>query len=66
MLDQVTGLLVSGTDSEELHRAMTALISNPARRREMGEAGRARVLAEFTWQRAADRVAELHAEFLCQ
>ena len=66
VLDQVTGLLVSGTDSEELQRAMTDLISNPARRREMGEAGRARVLAEFTWQRAADRVAELHADFLCQ
>jgi phosphatidylinositol alpha-1,6-mannosyltransferase len=66
VLDQVTGLLVSGTDSDELHRAMSDLITNPARLQEMGEAGRARVLAEFTWQRAADRVAELHADFLCR
>ena len=66
VLDDVTGLLVSGTDSAELYRVMSELIANPGQRRQMGDAGRARVLAEFTWECAADRVAELHADFVCQ
>jgi phosphatidylinositol alpha-1,6-mannosyltransferase len=66
VLDGVTGSLVSGTDSAELTRVMSEFIGDARRRREMGAAGRARVLSEFTWQRAADRVAELHAEYIRQ
>jgi phosphatidylinositol alpha-1,6-mannosyltransferase len=66
VLDGVTGALVSGEDSDELFAVMSELIEDPVRRRQLGETGRARVRAEFTWQRAADRVSALHAELACR
>ena len=60
-----TGLLVSGTDEFELAAAITTLAANPQMRRSMGEAGRARAVQLFSWDRAAAAVAELHAE-ACQ
>jgi phosphatidylinositol alpha-1,6-mannosyltransferase len=61
VLRDVTGVLVSGTDVSELHDAVTGLIASPERRRVMGAAGRARVVSEFSWERAAARVREIHA-----
>jgi phosphatidyl-myo-inositol dimannoside synthase len=58
----VTGVLVSGTDVDELRREMLALCADPARRRAMGTAGRQRALREFDWATAAARVAEIHRE----
>ena len=58
--DRSTGLLVSGTDVGELADAITTLAQSPELRRRMGREGRARVLREFTWERAAARVAEVH------
>ncbi len=62
--DGRTGLLVSGTDAEELARAIVRLAGDAAARRLMGEAGRARALQEFSWERAARRVAEIEEEIL--
>jgi phosphatidylinositol alpha-1,6-mannosyltransferase len=62
----VTGMLVSGTDIGELQQAMTVLIESPEKRREMGAAARSRVLAEFTWQRAADELSAVHAQVINQ
>lgn len=56
-----TGLLVSGTDVEELAAAISLLADSPERRHAMGAAGRRRVCAEFTWDRAAAQVSEIHA-----
>jgi glycosyltransferase involved in cell wall biosynthesis len=42
-----TGLLVAPESPEELARALEALIRDPARRRQLGEAGRTRVNARF-------------------
>ena len=58
--DGVTGLLVSGTDAEELARAIHRLATSPELRHKMGTAGRERVLKGFTWERAALQVARLH------
>ena len=52
----VTGLLVTGTDVGELAEAVRVLARDPVRRREMGDAGRARVSRQFTWARAAAEV----------
>lgn len=51
--DGVTGLLVGGTDVAELVAAIRMLISDPDLRARFGEAGRRRVLEQFTWERSA-------------
>jgi phosphatidylinositol alpha-1,6-mannosyltransferase len=56
----VTGLLVSGTDSSELAHAIRTLLASETLRRQMGDAGRRRVRADFTWERAAAQVLTLH------
>lgn len=58
--DGVTGLLVSGTDVEELAESILRLASKPELRQRFGHAGRDRVLRDFTWDRAADAVAMAH------
>jgi phosphatidylinositol alpha-1,6-mannosyltransferase len=49
----VSGLLVSGTEVGELSAVLATLARSSALRRRLGEAGRARVLANFTWNRSA-------------
>ena len=56
----VSGLLVSGSDLEELAGAVARLIDSESLRRSLGAAGRARVVREFTWEYAAQRVATVH------
>jgi phosphatidyl-myo-inositol dimannoside synthase len=51
-----TGLLVSGTDDRELADVVERLATNADVRRAMGRAGRRRVVREFTWDSAAERV----------
>jgi len=76
--DGVTGLLVpldqaddgTGTpvDPErfaaDLADALTQLVSEPARARELGVAGRARVEREFTWERVAGLTREVYEAVL--
>ena len=54
--DGVTGLLVGGTDAEELATTIARLMDSEALRRSLGEAGRARAVREFGWESAAQRV----------
>ena len=53
--DGVTGLLVSPGSAEELAGALTALLSDPVRRRAMGEAGRQRVERMYRFEHFAAR-----------
>jgi phosphatidyl-myo-inositol dimannoside synthase len=62
--DGVTGLLVSGTDVEELAATIARLIDSEPLRRSLGDAGRARVVREFTWESAARRVSTIHQRLL--
>lgn len=55
----VTGELVPPGDSEALGRAIVRLGTDESLRRRMGAAGRARVLAEFAWERNVDQMNEL-------
>jgi phosphatidylinositol alpha-1,6-mannosyltransferase len=48
-----TGLLVAPDDALAFARAVIELLSDPARARAMGEAGRVRVQREATWDRVA-------------
>lgn len=57
-----TGILVEPDDAEGLARAIRALLDDPERRAEMGRMGRARLLSEFTWERAAELAIEGYAK----
>jgi len=51
-----TGFVVA--DDRALDEGLRMLLDDPARAREMGGAGRERVLAEYSWEAVADRLAE--------
>ncbi|HEY5833433.1 glycosyltransferase family 4 protein, partial [Streptomyces sp.] len=60
--DGETCLAVPPGDAGALVGALDRLLDDPALRRRLGAAGRARVLARFTWARAAETTAELYRE----
>lgn len=51
--DNVTGLLTPPSDPKALASAIERLIEAPGRRRALGEAARARVEKEFSWEQVA-------------
>jgi len=58
----VTGLVVPRGDSGALARAIGSLLDDPERRRAMGQAGRARALRLFDWDRSAEQFEQLYRE----
>jgi phosphatidylinositol alpha-1,6-mannosyltransferase len=60
LVHDVTGILVNGTDVEELVAAIERLTTSAPLRHALGAAARLRVMREFTWERAAESVAALH------
>jgi len=76
--DGETGLLVpidqvadgSGTPSDpqrfvaDIAERVTAVVSDPARARAMGQAGRRRAVEQFSWATIADRTAELYRSLI--
>lgn len=54
----VTGLLVAPDSPEQFAQALQSLIVDPARRRALGQAGRARVTARFGFESHVVRLAE--------
>jgi alpha-maltose-1-phosphate synthase len=59
--DGRTGLLVPPDDDAALAQAINALIDDPARAAELGARGRARAVAEFSWDSIAAQTADLYA-----
>jgi phosphatidyl-myo-inositol dimannoside synthase len=57
--DDQTGLLVEGHEPKAVALALVRLLGHPELAARMGVAGRARIEAEFTWQRRSARLAEL-------
>jgi glycosyltransferase involved in cell wall biosynthesis len=58
----VTGLVVPRGDSTALAQAIGSLLADPERRRAMGQAGRARALQLFDWDRSAEQFEHLYRE----
>ncbi len=59
VIDGVTGSVVRDPRSvSEVRRVLAALVDHPDRRARMGEAGRQRVVAEFTYDHLARRLAD--------
>ncbi|SON56987.1 Spore coat protein SA [Hartmannibacter diazotrophicus] len=55
VVDGETGLLVPPGDADALREAIRSLIDDPQRRQRIGEAGRRRVLAEFTTRATCEK-----------
>src|SRR6476646_2550661 len=62
----VTGLIVPRGDSAALADAMGTLLADPARRAEMGRAGRERALRLFDWDRTAEQFEQIYASVLAR
>lgn len=58
VVDGETGLLVPPGDPDALAAALDRLLGDPDLARRLGEQGRARVRAHYTWGHVADRVRE--------
>jgi glycosyltransferase involved in cell wall biosynthesis len=54
--------LVPPGDAEALSRALSALLDAPHRRRQMGEAGRRRVLRQYSWESVAAATVDCYRE----
>jgi phosphatidylinositol alpha-1,6-mannosyltransferase len=59
VVDQATGLVVEGNEPKAVALAVARLLGDDAMAKRMGAAGRARIEAEFTWERQAGRLAEI-------
>ena len=55
--DGTTGFLVDGQSADQIAAALARLLRDRRRAIAMGEAGRARALAQFSWDRSARRLA---------
>jgi starch synthase len=55
VVDGETGFLVEPGDATELHDRLELLLGDEKLARRMGDAGRDRVLQDFTWARCAER-----------
>jgi glycosyltransferase involved in cell wall biosynthesis len=58
------GIIYPERDPQGLAAAIIELRANPARAREMGEAGRAQVEANYTWRQVAARMRDIYFECL--
>ncbi len=58
------GLLVEPGDAEDLAAKLVALLGDSRRRRRMGERGRAKVEARYTWERIGTRLETIYRQVL--
>jgi glycosyltransferase involved in cell wall biosynthesis len=56
------GILVPARDAPALANAIRRLLEDPELRRQMGQAGRRRVVTLFTWENAARQMVEVYRE----
>jgi phosphatidyl-myo-inositol dimannoside synthase len=59
---EVTGLLVDGTDLDDITQGLKRLLEDTELANRLGEAGYQRVLAEFSWERVARKTSQLLCE----
>ncbi len=59
VLHGVTGLVIDGRDVDAITAAVVGLLTDPAKSKRWGEAGRDWITKQWNWQSSADRLAEL-------
>ena len=62
VVDGETGILVPPAKPDALAAALTRLLNDPEARRRMGQAGRKRVEAQFSWASVAERTERVYAD----
>ena len=62
VVDGETGLLVPPGNPDALAAALTQLLNDPDTRQRMGQAGRRRVEAQFSWASVAERTERVYAD----
>jgi starch synthase len=62
VVDGETGILVPPAKPDALAAALTRLLNDPETRRRMGQAGRKRVEAQFSWASVAERTERVYAD----
>jgi len=62
VVDSVTGMRVDGNEVAAVTLALRRLLDDPLLARRMGEAGLARVHAEFAWERVADKTRQMQIQ----
>ena len=62
--DGVTGILVPPRDARALADAIARLLQDGALRQRLGQAGRAYVAANFSWQAQTDRIRAIYASLI--
>jgi glycosyltransferase involved in cell wall biosynthesis len=58
------GLLVAYQDADDLARAILELLADPSRRVRMGEAGRRKVLENYTWEIVTDQLRAVYTQVI--
>jgi glycosyltransferase involved in cell wall biosynthesis len=58
------GIIVPAGDSQALAVAITDLLNNPGRRKQLGKAGRERILKSFCWEVCAHRFTDYYQSML--
>ena len=64
--DGKTGLLVPAAQPDALAEAITRVLASPELARSMGQAGRRRVEAQFSWTSIAERTEQIYAEAIAE
>ncbi|MCC6173783.1 MAG: glycosyltransferase family 4 protein [Chloroflexi bacterium] len=64
--DGENGLLANGADATGFAEAVTSLLRDAGARRQMGEAGRRRVLARHSWRTSAEKLLALYESLLAR
>ena len=64
VIDGKTGIIVPAEDVESTAAALTELVSDPSRRKEMGAAGRQFVQEMYDWNRSLDIMETVYRQFV--
>jgi len=59
VLDNVTGLIADSENVQDIKEKILELAADPLKQKTLGQAGKDRVVAEFSWEKQAARIAQV-------
>jgi len=64
VMDNITGFLIEPGDSEGLSQRIMELIENQSLRKEMGEAGRNRMVENYSWDEIVEKYLKVYSNLI--